>query len=116
MATPNSLLFLGQIFQTASSTAPVLPGNISTIKKPVNFYVIQTQAANLIAPIFQLQWSLDLNTFFPFRRKDSSIIEFTETDTKGGILTIPRLNPDVFVRVNATGDLGIQPNIDFFIG
>ncbi len=115
MATPNSLLKLGNLINNGS-TSLVSPGNISTIKKPANFYIIQTQAGLLIAPNIKLQWSLDLNQFFPFRRIDGSIIEFTETNTLGGILTIPRLNPDVFVRVNAQGDLGIQPNIDFFIG
>ncbi len=118
MATPNSLLLLGNLINTGT-TPPVLPGNISGTNKPVNFYIIQKRSGNLIAPIIQLEWTIVGvfgDEFFPFRREDGSIIQFTDTNTRGGLVVIPRLNSDVEVRVNVSGDVGIDPNIDFFIG
>ena len=116
MTTPNSLLFLGNLIG-AGSTPGILPGNMSAIKTPANFYVTQNGLNMMPAPILRPEWSIDGNSYFPFRREeDGTIIELADADIVGGIILIPRVNPDVLIRFTASGNLGGMPDLNAFIG
>ncbi len=114
MATPNSLLLVGNL-SGAGSTPGILPGNISTVNTPVNFYITQDGMTMMPAPILRPEWSLDDNSYFQFTREDGSIVELTDANIVGGIILIPRVNPDVFVRFSASGNLG-GADLNAFIG
>jgi len=116
MPTPNSLILLATVTATGNSPG-IQPFQYDTTKNSFNFYVWQINPEVLTSPTFTIQFSFDNVDYFDLQTVGGPLCQFAGLSVRGGNRVFPqRLNPDVWLRVVTTGDLGSNPNVELFIG